>query len=66
MLLVETKIVCRWFEDIGVGTLVRMVYRLAVVEMFWVHSENGLGSAKGLRLRLGGRWNELVSHYDDS
>ena len=31
--------------------------------MFWVHA---LGSAKGLGLRLAGRWNELLSHYDDS
>ena len=27
---------------------------------------NALGSAKGLGLRLAGRWNELVLHYDDS
>ena len=27
---------------------------------------NALGCAKGLGLRLAGRWNELVSHYDDS
>ena len=27
---------------------------------------NALGSAKGLGPRLPGRWNELVSHYDDS
>ena len=25
-----------------------------------------LESAKGLGLRLAGRWNELLSHYDDS
>jgi len=34
--------------------------------MFCVHSGNALGSAKGLRLRSAGRWNEQVSHYDDS
>ena len=49
-----------------VGTLVRMVDRLAAAEMFWVHSGNALGSAKGLGLRLAGRWNELKSYYDDS
>ena len=40
--------------------------RLAAAEMFWVYSGNALGSAKGFGLRLGGRWNEVVSHYDDS
>ena len=39
---------------------------LAAAGMFWVHSGNVLGSAKGLGLKLAGRWNELVSHYDDS
>ena len=39
--------------------------RLVAAEVFWVHSGNALGSAKGLRLRLARRWNELV-HYDDS
>ena len=34
--------------------------------MFWVHSGNALGGAKGLELRLAGRWNELLSHYEDS
>ena len=34
--------------------------------MFWVYSGNELGSAQGLGLRLAGRWNELLSHYDDS
>jgi len=33
MLLVEMKIVCRWFVDSGVGTWVRMIERLAA-EMF--------------------------------
>ena len=27
---------------------------------------NALGGLEGLRLRLGRRWNEMVSHYDDS
>ena len=40
--------------------------RLAAEEMFWVHSGNALGSGKGLGLRLTGRWNKLVSHYDGS
>ena len=40
--------------------------RLAAAEMFWVHSRTALGSTKGLGLRLAGRWNELLSHYDDS
>ena len=66
MLLVETKIVCRLCADNEVGTLVHMVERLAAVEMFWVRSGSALGSAKGLGLRLAERWNELVSHYDDS
>jgi len=39
--------------------------RLAAAEMLWVHSGNALGSAKGLGLRLAGRWNELV-YYDYS
>jgi len=34
--------------------------------MFWVHLGNALGSAKGLKLKLAGRLNELLSHYDDS
>jgi len=34
--------------------------------MFCVDSGNALGSAKGLELRLARRWNELLSHYDDS
>jgi len=34
--------------------------------MFWVQLGNALGSAKGLKLKLAGRWNELLSHYDDS
>ena len=34
--------------------------------MFWVQSGNALESAKGLGLRLAGRWNEMLSHYDDS
>ena len=38
---------------------------LATAEMFWVHSGNALGSANGLGLRLAGRWNEQVLHYDD-
>ena len=37
---------------------------LAAPEMFWVHSGNALGSAKGLEPRLVGRWNKLLSHYD--
>jgi len=39
---------------------------IAVLEMFYVHSRNALGCAKGFGLRLGGRWNQLVSHHDDS
>ena len=39
---------------------------LGAAEIFWVHSGNALGSAKGLGLRLTGRWNKLVSHYDES
>ena len=31
--------------------------RLAAAEMFLVHPVNALGSAKGLGLRLAGRWN---------
>ena len=52
--------------DNGAGIGVRIVERLAAVEMFCVHSGKALGSAKGLGLRLAGRWNELVPHYDDS
>ena len=33
--------------------------------MFRLHSGNALGSAKGLGLRLAGRWNELVLYYDN-
>ena len=32
--------------------------------MFWVDSGNPLRSASGLGLRLAGRWNELLPHYD--
>jgi len=39
---------------------------IAVPEMFCVHSGNALGCGKGFGLRLGGRWNQLVSHHDDS
>ena len=31
-----------------------------------MHARNALGSTKGLGLRLAGRWNELLSHYDVS
>ena len=31
-----------------------------------MHIGNALGSAKGLEPRLVGRWNKLLSHYDDS
>ena len=34
MLLVDMKIVCRWLVDNRVGTLVRMIERLAAAEMF--------------------------------
>ena len=34
MLLVEAKIVWRWFVENGTGTLVRMVEGLAAAEMF--------------------------------
>ena len=34
--------------------------------MFWVHTGDALECAKGLGLRLAGRLNELVSHYNDS
>jgi len=34
--------------------------------MFCVHSGNTLGSAKHFGLMLGGKWNEVVSYYDDS
>ena len=40
--------------------------RLGAAVIFRVHSGNALGSAEGLGLRLAGRWNELMSHYDDS
>jgi len=40
--------------------------RIAAPEMFCVHSGNALGCTKGFGLRLGGRWNQLVSHHDDS
>jgi len=40
--------------------------RLDAAEMFWVYTGNALGGVEGLELRLAGRWNELVSHYDDS
>ena len=46
--------------------MVCMGQRLAAAEVFWVQSGNELGSAKGLGLTLAGRWNELLSHYDDS
>ena len=34
--------------------------------MFWEQSVKALGSAKGLGLKLAGRWNEWLPHYDDS
>ena len=42
-----------------------MEEKLAAAEMFWAQAGNALGSAKGLGLRLVGRWNDLESHYDD-
>ena len=55
MPLAETRIVCRWFVDNEVGTLMRMVERLGAAEVFWAHSGNALGTTKGLGLRLTGR-----------
>jgi len=34
--------------------------------MFWVHTGNTIRGVEVLELRLAGRWNRWVSHYDDS
>jgi len=40
--------------------------RLGAAEMLWEDTGKALGGAKSLELRIARRWNERVSHYDNS